>query len=223
MDGAMNVEKQMADLEAGARELGISLGKNQLSLFRTYTDKILDWNRRRNIVSRKDEGRIASYHIIDSLSALSLIPDKTGVRCLDVGSGAGFPGIPLRIVRPDILLTLAEPRRWRYLFLRNIVETLALENVTLFEDRVEAMPPQDPLYDCILVRAVAPLKEVVPVAMPHLSRHGLFVAFKSQSVAEETSEAAREILSEGGRVVGTKKIILPITRRARFFVSIEKS
>ncbi len=223
MDAAMNIEKQMADLEAGAKELGISLGKYELDLFRAYIEKILDWNRRRNIVSRKDEGRIGSYHIIDSLSALSLIPEWTGVRCLDIGSGAGFPGIPLRIVRPDILLTLAEPRRWRYLFLRSIVEALALENVTLFEDRVEAMAVQDPSYDVILVRSVAPLKEMLPVAMPHLSPHGVFIAFKSQGVAEEIDDAGEEILSGGARIVGTKKVRLPITGTTRFLVSIEKS
>ena len=207
----------------GASELGITLSDSQVRLFEVYLAEILAWNRRRNIVSRKDEGRIGAYHFIDSLSAYGLLPENAGFRCLDVGSGAGFPGIPLKIVRPDMILGLAEPKRWRYLFLQRVIEELALSDTTLHRMRVEDLSPGEAEFDTVLVRSVASLKAIVPLTLPRLSAGGALIAYKSGDVSVETNEAMNVIAEEDGKVRVVLNITLPLTGVHRTLVAIEKS
>lgn len=222
MVAAMDTEAQMEQLISGAGELGIRLSELQVGLFRTYLGEILTWNKRRKIVSRNDEMRIAGYHFIDSLSALEFLPEKKGIRCLDLGSGAGFPGIPIKIARPDISLTLVEPKRWRYLFLEKVVEILELENTEVFRGRAEEFSPSHSGHDVAFVRAVAKLEDAVPMATPLLSPGGIMIAFKSKDVVKEMNQAIKPLLSSGARVVRMKKVALPLIGVTRFFVVIEK-
>ncbi|TET47136.1 16S rRNA (guanine(527)-N(7))-methyltransferase RsmG [candidate division TA06 bacterium] len=222
MVSAMDTEAQMEQLISGAGELGIRLSESQVGLFRTYLEEILTWNKRRNIVSRNDEKRIAGYHFIDSLSALELLPKKKGVKCLDLGSGAGFPAIPMKIARPDISLTLAEPKRWRYLFLEKVVETLGLQNTEVFRGRAEELAASHSRHDVVLVRAVAKLRDAVSMAIPLLSPGGIMIAFKSKDVVNEMNQAVKPLLAGGAKVVCMKKVVLPLTEVTRVFVVTEK-
>jgi 16S rRNA (guanine527-N7)-methyltransferase len=223
MSKVMGVADQISDLVLGARELGIALDDSQVHLFEVYLREVLAWNKRRNIVSRKDETRIGAYHFLDSLSAHKLLPEDDGFRCLDVGPGAGFPGIPLKILRPDMALELAEPRRWRYLFLDKVIRVLALSNTILHRDRVEDLPPEQRSYDVILARAVASLKDIVPLALPRLSSGGTLIVYKSGDITAETDEALDVIEAEGARVDKTEIVTLPITGIRRALVVIEKT
>lgn len=220
---AMNTRTQIEELIRGAGELGIRLSESQVELFRTYLEEILTWNRRRNIVSRKDEKRVAAYHFIDSLSALELLPQKNGIKCLDLGSGAGFPGVPIKIARPDICLTLVEPKRWRYLFLERVVEILKLKNVEVFRGRAEELAGCHSGFEVAYVRAVAKLGDAVSMVTPLLGSGGILIAFKSRDVVNEMNEAIKPLLRSGARVIGMKKIVLPLTGVTRLFVVIEKS
>lgn len=219
----MHTENQIRELIEGAHELAVSLSESQVDLFRRYLKEILSWNRRRNIVSRNDEKRIGSYHFIDSLSALEFLPRKEGIRCLDLGSGAGFPGIPIKIARPEIGLTLLEPKKWRHLFLQRVVELLSLENVRIFPGRAEDLSDAQPGYDVALVRAVAKLGDLIPMAFPLLSSGGIVIAYKSKDVLGEMSRAIETLLSKRARVVGIKRVVLPLSQVTRVFVVIEKS
>jgi len=219
----MSTEAQIEEFVRGAGKLGIRLNESQVELFRTYLDEILAWNRRRKIVSRNDEKRVAAYHFIDSLSALEVLPHKKGIKCLDLGSGAGFPGIPIKIARPDICLTLAEPKRWRYLFLEKVVEILGLENTEVFRGRSEELSLSHPGHDVVFVRAVAKLGDAVSMAAPLLCPGGIMIAFKSKDVGKEMNQALKPLLSSGAKVVCMKKVVLPLTGVTRLFVVIEKS
>ena len=222
MVAAMDTEAQMEQLIRGTGELGIRLSESQVELFRTYLGEILAWNKRRKIVSRNDEKRIAGYHFIDSLSVLELLPLTKGIRCLDLGSGAGFPGIPLKIARPDINLTLVEPKRWRYLFLEKVVEILGFENAEVFRGRSEELSLSHPRHDVALVRAVAKLGDAISMAAPLLAPGGILIAFKSKDVVKEMNQALKPLLSNEAKVVCMKKVVLPLTGVTRFFVVIEK-
>jgi 16S rRNA (guanine527-N7)-methyltransferase len=219
---SMSIEKQIEELLAGASQLGIPLTELQTRQFEEYIKRILAWNKRRNIVSRKDEERIGAYHIVDSLSAFRLLPEKKGINCLDVGSGAGFPGIPLKIVRPHMRLGLVEPRRWRHLFLENLMSELHLPGVTLFRMRVEDLPAPHASYDAVLVRAVASLKSIVPLTLPHLSPGAILIAYKSGDAQKEIEDAEAEILAAGGKLQTSESISLPLTGVRRVLVVIEK-
>jgi 16S rRNA (guanine527-N7)-methyltransferase len=219
----MSVEEQIKELSAGASLLGITLTDPQTALFEGYMKKILAWSRRRNLVSRKDLDRVGAYHIVDSLSALDLLPDRHGIRCLDIGSGAGFPGIPLKIVRPDIALGLVEPRRWRYLFLENLIAELGLTDVTMFRARVEDLPATFPSCDAIFARAVASLRTLIPFTLPRLLPGGVLIAFKAGDALREIKESETEILTHGGRLLKTKTLSLPLSGTRRVLVVIEKS
>jgi 16S rRNA (guanine527-N7)-methyltransferase len=218
----MGISEQIGDLVLGASQLEIALDDSQVHLFEVYLREILAWNKRRNIVSRKDEKRIGAYHFLDSLSAHKLLPKDDGFRCLDIGPGAGFPGIPLRILRTDMVLELAEPRRWRYLFLEKVIEVLALSSARLHRERVEDLPPDQGPYDIILARAVASLKDIVPLALPHLSSSGTLIVYKSGDVTAETEKAANVIEAGGARVQKTETVTLPITGVSRVLVVIGK-
>ena len=219
----MSTAKQIKDLSAGADELGITLTQTQTRLFEEYVNCILSWNKRRNIVSKGDEGRIGAYHLVDSLSASMFLPQERRFSCLDVGSGAGFPGIPLKIIRPDMALHLAEPKRWRYLFLESVIAELKLSDISILRARVEDLPPSIASLDVILVRALASLKRIVPVTLPRLRSGGILIAYKSGHVREELKDAEGELLAAGGEVCRTENLTLPLTGVPRVLIAIRRS
>jgi 16S rRNA (guanine527-N7)-methyltransferase len=216
----MEKGSQITQLLRGARDLKLALSESQVELFDTYLQEILAWNRRHNIVSRADQGRIASYHFVDSLSVIDLLPKKNNLRCLDLGSGAGFPGIPIKIIRPDICLALVEPKRWRYLFLERVAETLKLENTTVLRIRAEDCADQYGKHDVVFARSVAKLSDLVSLALPLLAQGGILIAFKSEEASDEMNQAGKALDLHGARVAGTKKLILPLTGITRVFVLI---
>jgi 16S rRNA (guanine527-N7)-methyltransferase len=171
----------------GARSLGIEIDEKGLVKFERYLEILLLWNRRVNLVSKRDEGRIAKRHFLDSLSALSFIPEN--VRVLDIGSGAGFPGIPIRIVRNDITLDIVESRRKRCLFLRNLVSTLGLENISIYCARIEDFSG---VYNVVLARSVGKLSWLIRVTSIFIENGGVLITYKGERLEKEMSDARPE-------------------------------
>jgi len=173
----------------GCRNLGYPLPPESVSKFRTYLDLLLSWNRRVNLFSKRDESRLVSQHILPSLAPLIVLPQGP-LRVVDIGSGAGFPGIPLKIVRPELVLALVESKRKRALFLRKVVEELALKEVQVIWARAEEVATDTAhrdIYDWALARAVADLPTLLGYAFPLLREEGGLIAYK-------TSERARREL-----------------------------
>jgi len=171
------------NLKKQAYSIGINLRANELEKFNLYFDALLLWNKRINLVSRRDEDKI-EFHFIDSLFASKFI--KSNTKVLDIGAGAGFPSIPIRIFRDDIILSVCESKRKKYLFLKYLVELLGLENVTLFCERAESLSNS---YDVILERGIGKLKYFVRIAYPLLESHGELIAYKGDNVHIEIEEA----------------------------------
>lgn len=152
-----------------------------LSKFWTYLELLLSWNRRINLFSRGDEPYLVFRHILPSLAPLAVLPEGP-FRSVDIGSGAGFPGIPIKILRRDIRITLAESRRMRALFLRKVVEELGLEGVEVIWTRAEELardPAHRRSYDWALARAVTDLPTLIEYATPLLSEGGGILTYKS--------------------------------------------
>lgn len=170
-------------LKKQAHSIGIGLKTEEIEKFNLYLNALLAWNKRINLVSRRDEGRIG-FHFLDSLSASQFI--ESNKKILDIGAGAGFPSIPIRIFRNDIILSICESKRKKYLFLKYLIELLKLENVKLFCERAESL---NNYYDVILEREIGKLKYFVRIAHPLLAKHGKLIAYKGDEVDAEIKEA----------------------------------
>jgi 16S rRNA (guanine527-N7)-methyltransferase len=167
-------------LHSACGELDLDLTVPQFELLGCYVALLRDWNTRINLVSRRDSGRILSYHVLDSLAAAQLIP--RGSRCCDVGTGAGLPGIPLAIARPDVHMILVESVRKKCGFLSAAVAELGLGSVEVACARAEEL---DPLAcDVVLSRLTGPLRTTLGRLARHARSGGLVILYKSPSAAD---------------------------------------
>ena len=171
----------MKQLQLGAQRLGIVLTKEQLEAFATYHQLLLDWNQRMNLISRADESRIVTHHFLDSLTPVPHLEWPAGIQLLDLGSGAGFPGVPIKIIRPQVSLTVLDSRRKRILFLKKLVALLGLQSVSIICERAEKLHGHKQYlnrFNLVTARSVAPLSELVPLALPFLGRGGKLIVYK---------------------------------------------
>jgi 16S rRNA (guanine527-N7)-methyltransferase len=165
-------------LLAGARSLGVPLGAQEVLAFRTYRDEILRWSARANLTALSTPLDIVRHGFLDSLACVPLFPAHTR-RVVDIGSGVGFPAIPVAIVRPDIRIDLVESSRKRVTFLRHIGRLLNLPGISVRPDRSETLLRVEGMlgvFDVALARAVAPLDELGPSLLPFLKTGGVFLA-----------------------------------------------
>jgi 16S rRNA (guanine527-N7)-methyltransferase len=165
-------------LVAGALALGLRLERAQVAAFRAYREEVAHWSERMNLTALRAPEDIVRAGFLDSLACLSLIPPGAK-RAIDVGSGAGFPALPLKLLRPDLAFTLVEASRKKATFLRHIVRCLQLTEVRVIQRRVETMagdPEEARAYDLAFARAVAPPPEQGRLLRGFLKVGGLFLA-----------------------------------------------
>jgi 16S rRNA (guanine527-N7)-methyltransferase len=171
---------------------GIELSEEMVDKFKTYTALLLEWNRRMHLVSKRDaEPSRILRHIVDSLCILEAVDIQKGAKLLDLGSGAGFPGVPIKIVRDDIRLTLVESIHKKTLFLRKLSESLGLEKISIVHQRAEELTDHQDFrenFDLVTAKAAGQLRDVVPLSMPFLRIGGTLVAYKGKGVRKEIRE-----------------------------------
>lgn len=191
---------------------GCSLAPEQIIAFQVYSDELVAWNKRTNLTAITESEAIEVKHFLDSLSCLQALPRGDGLRVLDVGSGAGFPGLPLKIARPDLRLSLLESVGKKVSFLQHIVQRLGLADVQILEGRAEdygRQPEQREQYDVVLARAVAELRVLVELTLPFCRVGGVVIAQKRAGIDEEMRSAARAIDLLGGALGATIPVDLP--------------
>jgi 16S rRNA (guanine527-N7)-methyltransferase len=152
----------------------LAITQEQTDQFVQYLEMIFETSKKMNLVSKNDLPSLVERHLLDSLGALTSFEFLPGTHIADLGSGAGFPGIPLAIARPDIKIDLIESRRLKCLFLKSVVESLELENVDVIHDRWENLKTT---YDIILARAVYSETELKRIALPRLNETGVLLYF----------------------------------------------
>lgn len=212
-------------LYRGADELGISLESLQVEQFKAYCSLLILWNERMNLTAIVDPKEIAIKHFIDSVALLKIHPIDTGARVIDVGTGAGFPGIPLKIVRPDIHLVLLDSLQKRTQFLQTVIDQLSLSNVLVMHGRAEEkgqIAEYRESFDIVLSRAVAPLHILSELCLPFVRVGGYFLSMKGPEVQEEIAQAQVAITSLGGMDDQTSTFLLPISKDPRSLISIKK-
>lgn len=206
--------------------LSLRLSASQLQAFRRYADELIDWNQRVNLTAITDPADIEVRHFVDSLSCLRVMkPRAPGLRVIDVGTGAGFPGLPVKIVCPNVDLTLVEATGKKVAFLRHVVEVLGLEGVTLVNERVEAlgqMAEHRERYDWALARAVAGMPTLAEYLLPLCRVGGHCLAQKGESAHQEVAGAQRALELLGGHLVQVTPVELPTVAETRYLVDVEK-
>jgi len=168
---------------AGAEALALEVSARQMDLLARYAGELIQWNRKINLTAITDAHALAVKHFLDSMAPVGLIP--AGVSLLDIGSGAGFPGIPLKIIRSDVKVTLIDAVRKKVNFQKHVIRTLGLEDIRSFQTRAEQFACEKP-FDVIITRALSSLKEFVLLALPLLAENGVMLAWKGNSVATQS-------------------------------------
>jgi len=221
----------MERLVEGAKALGLPLTVEQQASFQLYYEELVAWNQKFNLTAITDYESVQIRHFLDSLSCLlareaRLAMSRPDARVIDVGSGAGFPGIPLKLVCPGIHLTLLEATGKKVIFLEHLVNRLALRKVTVIKARAEEAG-QDPIhrqqYDLVLARAVADLVVVVEYTLPLCRLGGWVIAQKGEAAAAETWNAQKAIALLGGELRRMIPVELPGLPESRSLVVIEKT
>jgi 16S rRNA (guanine527-N7)-methyltransferase len=180
---------------------GISLDRDQIRAFESYLEFLLEWNQRINLTAITDRDEIWRKHFLDSLSCLKVIPRSGELRIVDVGTGAGFPGIPLKIAFPEIQLTLVEAVGKKAEFCRLLAGHLQLRGVTILHARVEEIgcdPQQREQYDGAVARAVARMPVLAEYLLPLVKVGGWALAQKGESGPQEMEAAAGAVRLLGG-------------------------
>jgi 16S rRNA (guanine527-N7)-methyltransferase len=213
-------------LKAGATEWGFELSPEQIEAFEIYYRELVAWNERGNLTSITDYEEVQIKHFLDSLSCLQVLADcPEEMSCIDIGSGAGFPGLPIKIARPKVVLTLLEATGKKAAFLDHIVERLGLTEVQVLRARAEDLG-QDAKYresfQVALARAVAELAVLVEYALPLLQLDGVFVAQKGSDVQAEVEAAEEAVQILGGRIQEVRPVQWPGLQSPRHLVVVRK-
>lgn len=209
----------------GLKELNLPFNKENIDKFNKYKDVLKDWNQKINITSIENDEEIYVKHFLDSIVLL----DKNNIyeekKIIDVGTGGGFPGIPLKILNNNYKLTLLDSLRKRIDFLQIVANELNLEDIIFIHGRAEDFGQNIDYreqYDICVSRAVASLNILCEYCLPFVKVEGYFAAYKSESISEEITNSKNAITKLGGRINNIKEVKIPNTNIIRKIIIIEK-
>ncbi len=213
-------------LEAGTKRLGLKVDRKKLALFEIYTQELLQWTGRINITGHRDRESIEIFHYLDSLSLFETGRINAGTSILDVGSGAGFPGLPLKIFEPSIEMTLLESSEKRSVFLRYLLRILDIHDVNVEVARAEDFAEEkkaEHSFHRILCRAVGSMVKVCTWTLPLLKPGGVFLFQKSRRVTKEIRDGQDAIKRLGLEIREVMPITVPFLDHPRYVVIIGKT
>jgi 16S rRNA (guanine527-N7)-methyltransferase len=216
----------IGQLRNAAAGLGLNLNDRQLDAFAWYLAELLRWNARQNLTAVVDPSEIVIKHFLDSLTLVPRLGTMAGGRLVDVGSGAGFPGLPIRIVCPALKLTLVEATGKKAEFCRHIAEGLGLRGVEVVHTRAEEFGQEArhrQSYDVATARAVATLPVLLEYLLPLVRVGGRVLAQKGENAPAEVQQSQRALELLGGRLRQLHVIELPGVAELRYIVEVEKT
>ncbi len=213
-------------LREGAHELGVELDDLQLAQLEAFASRLIETNKALNLTRITEPEEIVSGHYLDSFTCLAATKIKQGSRVIDIGTGAGFPGVPIKIARPDLDVTLLDSSRKKLKFIEEALASISINGVELIHARAEEAArnrEHRERYDVAFARALSEMKVVAELALPLVRVGGILVAQKSEG-ADEEIDAARAIIGQlGGRIEKTVRVSIPHTEIVRQLVVVWKT
>lgn len=212
-------------LKEGCEKIGIQLNDRQTEQFLIYYEYLVEKNKVMNLTGITDYREVVRKHFIDSLSLVHAVDVRKLDNMIDVGTGAGFPGVPLKIVFPHLKIVLLDSLNKRILFLNELIDQLQLKNITPVHARAEDAARKKEYresFDICVSRAVANLSSLSEYCLPFVKKNGLFISYKSTNINNEIRDAKKAVFLLGGKYVDKKEFILPESDIGRSLIVIRK-
>ena len=217
----MNIEQFQQALQVK----GITLSQQQLDQFQTYYQLLVEWNEKMNLTAITDKEEVYLKHFYDSISAAFYFDFDKPYHICDVGAGAGFPSIPIKICFPNLQVSIVDSLNKRISFLEHLASSLQLSGVKFYHDRAETFAQkaeQRENYDIVMARAVARLSVLSELCLPLVKMNGTFIAMKAASANEEIEVGKKAIITLGGKLEEVYSFTLPEEISDRNIVVIKK-
>lgn len=211
---------------ARLKEQGISLSSDQLEQFNIYYKLLVEWNEKMNLTAITAQEEVYLKHFYDSISAAFYFDFTKNISVVDVGAGAGFPSLPLKICFPGLKVTIVDSLNKRITFLQHLADNLNLKDIKLYHDRAETFAHKREhreAYDIATARAVARLNVLTELCLPLVKVGGTFIAMKGSKGEEETKEAIKAIQLLGGELKKDTSFYLPEGEAERHIIRISKN
>lgn len=206
-------------------EKGISLSPRQLEQFERYYELLIEWNEKMNLTAITDKPSVYLKHFFDSISPAFYYDFSQPISLCDVGAGAGFPSVPLKICFPHIKLSIVDSLQKRITFLHALASELELEDVAFYHDRAETFGRKEEIresFDVVIARAVAKMSVLSELCLPLVKVNGTFIAMKAAAAQEELEQGKTAIKVLGGEIAAIHPFTLPIEESERAIIFIDK-
>ena len=213
-------------LKESCEEMGVSLDEKQIDQFMQYLSLLLEWNEKMNLTAITEKRDVVLKHFADCLSLVPAVEWKAGMKVIDVGTGAGFPGIPVKIACPEVEMTLLDSLQKRIGFLQEVGSQLGLEGVQYIHSRAEdggQSAEHREQYDLCVSRAVANLAVLAEFCLPFVKVGGMLAALKGPDAEAELEQAKGALAKLGGKLVKIQDVTIPSTDLSHKLVFIEKT